>query len=78
MDIVRLDAQCEHRCIVGHSILNETGVKNFISMIYDGGKRLNDDSFEIVLYNFCPGCGQELSLLFENGETGTNIKFNKK
>lgn len=78
MEIKKLDIHCEHRCIVGHSVLNEPGSKNHMSLIYDGDRRLVDDSFQIILYNFCPGCGQELTLDFKNRQTEISIRFKKQ
>lgn len=61
----KLDNQCEHRCIVGcYQFFDDSG------LIYDGVKNIHVDAKSVTLFNFCPGCGQELDVSISKTKLG--------
>jgi hypothetical protein len=77
LKITRLDEQCEDRCIIGRVILNTSVLEDY-DIIYDGDSEHNRDTSKAVLYNFCPGCGQELNVKHKVVSNGRFITFKKE
>lgn len=75
--IIRSNEFLRHKCILGYSLLNEGAIRNHENYILDRGKRLNDDCFTFVFYNFCPICGERLNVQWKESENGTTIMFFK-
>lgn len=66
-EIFRLDIQCEDRCIIG--------TIDFVSahgLLYDGTVVENG---KVTKFNFCPACGQELTIITNKTENG--MRFSK-
>lgn len=73
LDFTRHEKQCEHLCVVGickGTPLNlQDGFKFF--RVYDGQEHTFDfDNYEysIETFNFCPRCGQELTVIITHND----------
>lgn len=55
LEIFIADKQCEDRCIIG--IIDDKFGKG---LLYDGNVV---EEGKVMLFNFCPACGQELTIL---------------
>ena len=67
LEIVIADKQCEDRCIIG-TIDDKFGK----GLLYDGNVV---EEGKVMLFNFCPACGQELRIMTNKTETG--MRFSK-
>lgn len=67
LEIFIADKQCEDRCIIG--IIDDKFSKG---LLYDGNVV---EEGKVTLFNFCPACGQELTINRNNTEMG--MRFTK-
>ncbi len=63
--ILEMDEQCEDRCIIGM-------LDDGMGIVYDGDVI---DCGRVTLFNFCPACGQELTINRNNTKMG--MRFTK-
>lgn len=67
LEIFRLDTECEDRCIIG--IIDDVLGREFL---YDGNIIAEG---KVTKFNFCPACGQELTIMTNKTENG--VRFTK-
>ncbi len=61
--ILKMDEQCEDRCIIGM-------LDDGMGIVYDGDVF---DCGQVSLFNFCPACGQELEIRQTKTESGVRF-----
>ena len=67
LEIFKVDKQCEDRCIIGQ-IEDRMGK----GLLYDGNVV---EEGKVTLFNFCPACGQELTVM--QNKTDKGMRFSK-
>ena len=72
MKLEQFDNQCEDRCMVGIY----SSIEGINGLIYDGLEDTFGKNDRVVLFNFCPACGQEMEL--EKIETKEGTVFRRK
>jgi hypothetical protein len=73
MKIGRMSKQCEHTCTIGKIDFYAPEHGYDTELLLDGDVKPDFKEYTVVLFNFCPGCGQELYL--EKEEKDGKIKF---
>ena len=71
LEIFIADKQCEDRCIIGIIDIDYMGK----SLLYDGNVVEEGEEGKVTTFNFCPACGQELTVM--QNKTDKGMRFSK-